>query len=163
MLAGILTLTVLSIVLVCLVGYWSFSGTVESGEQLQSVARAAAEASDLFLSENIKYAADLQEVLAFLAKFEIKRDEVVANDALLPAGAVVRTLIGDVESPDPTVCRQVNQFRQTLRVLFHFTNPDLAHDSVPTDQDGLWRDLECEAEKCRRLRNLVHREGLTAA
>src|SRR5262249_9576927 len=54
--AGMLVMTALAILLVCVIAYWSFSSTIESGEQLQGVARAAAEASDLFLSENIKFA-----------------------------------------------------------------------------------------------------------
>src|SRR5262249_26295735 len=54
--AGMLALTSLSILLVCVIAYWSFSSAIESGEQLQGVARAAAEASELFLSENIKFA-----------------------------------------------------------------------------------------------------------
>jgi hypothetical protein len=53
---GILALTSLAILMVCVVAYMSFSGAIQSGEQLQGLARAAAEASDLFLSENVKYA-----------------------------------------------------------------------------------------------------------
>jgi HEAT repeat protein len=57
-------------------------------------------------SEQIKFAADLKEVLGFLAKFDVPRDEVVASDALRPAGVVVRELISQVESVDAAVCRK---------------------------------------------------------
>src|SRR5215475_10438592 len=68
--AGMLVMTALAILLVCVIAYWSFSSTIESGEQLQGVARAAAEASDLFLSENIKFAKSIASDDAIVAASE---------------------------------------------------------------------------------------------
>jgi methyl-accepting chemotaxis protein len=68
--AGIIVLTAIAIALLCIVAYMSFSGTIESGDQLQSVARTAAEASDLFLTENIKYAKTVASEEAVIAAAE---------------------------------------------------------------------------------------------
>lgn len=55
----VLALTGLSIALACVVAYFSFARAIESSEQLQRQAISAADAVDLFLSENIQFAKSL--------------------------------------------------------------------------------------------------------
>jgi twitching motility protein PilJ len=152
---GILVLTTMAIGLVCLVAYWSFSGTIESGEHLQGVARAAAEASDLFLSENIKYAkavaADEQVVAA--AERAAKEAERLGIKTP-PSGDQVTRLEAEYKEHrairrDSTIdefLREKQRARGVIERMF-FTDKyglnagmtQLTEDSVQSDE-GWWRE-----------------------
>jgi HEAT repeat protein len=57
-------------------------------------------------SNLIKYAADRNEVLAYLKTFDVKPEEVVATDVLPPASAVVLDLIRLLDDMDLERCRK---------------------------------------------------------
>jgi methyl-accepting chemotaxis protein len=96
-------LTTLAILFVCIVAYLSFSSAIESGEQLRSVARAAAEASDLFLSENIQYARS------------IARDDTVVAAAERAAKEAER--LGINEQPGPNRIERLEEQFKESRVI----------------------------------------------
>src|SRR5262249_43699882 len=105
---GIFSLTALAICRVCIVAYTSFSGTVESGAQLQSIARTAAEDSDLFLSENIQYAKS------------IAADDTVIDAAQRAAKEAERIGISAPPGPD-RIDKLEEQFKEQ-RVIHRDTN-----------------------------------------
>ena len=57
-------------------------------------------------SASVQYAADRDEVLTFLKKFDVKPEEVVASDVLPPASAVVLDIIQRLDDMDLERCRK---------------------------------------------------------
>jgi methyl-accepting chemotaxis protein len=153
--AGIMALTTAAICVVSVVSYLSFSSAIDSGEQLQGIARAAAEASDLFLSENIKYAravANDEQVVA--AAERAAREAERAGIKSPPAGDLVGKLeeqfretraVKRDQAADEFL-REKQRSRGVIERMF-FTDKyglnagmtQLTEDSVQSDE-GWWRE-----------------------
>jgi methyl-accepting chemotaxis protein len=100
---AVLALTGLSIALACVVAYLNFIRAIESGDQLQRAAVSTAEAVDLFLFENIKFAK------------EVASDDVVVETAMRSARESER--LGINRLPDAEETRILEERYKDTRAL----------------------------------------------
>ena len=100
---AVLALTGLSIALACVVAYLNFVRTIESSDQLQRAAVSTADAVDLFLFENIKFAK------------EVASDDAVVETAMRSAREAERLGINRV--PDAEQTRTLEERYRDTRVL----------------------------------------------
>ena len=87
---AVLALTGLSIALACFVAYLNFIRAIESSDQLQRAAVSTADAVDLFLFENIKFAK------------EVASDDVLVETAIRSAREAERLGINRIPDADQT-------------------------------------------------------------
>lgn len=100
---AVVALTGLSIALACGVAYFNFIRAIESGDQLQRAAVSTADAVDLFLFENIKFAK------------EVASDEALVETAIRSAREAERLGINRI--PDEEETRVLEERYKATRVL----------------------------------------------